>query len=129
VLGIIPKETNWSKEVAPGWEHRTVWCAPNSVRCLSWLPRRTGRSQEKLARRGYNSPECLVCTGLSGEPAAPTPTIGSPISERRRVDFANGHQAAPDCPVCHQRRGCNSRLCQERKEISYCLKLVKCRTL
>jgi hypothetical protein len=29
-----------------------------------------------------------------------TPTVGSAIS-LRRVDFANGHQAAPDYPMCH----------------------------
>jgi hypothetical protein len=44
-------------------------------------------------------------TGLSGEPAAPEPTIGSTISGRR-VACANGHQATPDYPVCHQTVRC-----------------------
>jgi hypothetical protein len=35
------------------------------------------------------------CTGLSGEPTVPAPTVGSAISGRR-VARANGHQAAPD---------------------------------
>jgi hypothetical protein len=41
-----------------------------------------------------------VCTGLSGESAAPTPTVGRAISERHE-DITNGHQVAPNCPVCH----------------------------
>jgi hypothetical protein len=53
----------------------------------------------------YNSLDCLVCTGLSGEPAAPTLTVGSAINDRC-VDFANGHQAAPDCLVCHRTVRC-----------------------
>jgi hypothetical protein len=53
----------------------------------------------------YNSLDCLVCTGLSGEPAAPVPTVGSAISERR-VARANGHKAAPNCPVCHRTVRC-----------------------
>jgi hypothetical protein len=44
------------------------------------------------------------------------PTVSSAISGRR-VDFANGHQATPYYPVCHERRGCNGRLRQKRKEI------------
>jgi hypothetical protein len=39
------------------------------------------------------------------------------------VARANGHQAAPDCPVCHGGTGCNGRLHQKRKEIAsvHCL--------
>jgi hypothetical protein len=36
---------------------------------------------------------------LSGEPTAPTPTVGSAMSGRP-VARVNGHQAAPDYPVC-----------------------------
>jgi hypothetical protein len=60
-----------------------------------------------------------VCTRLSGEPAAPAPTIGSTISERC-VARANGHQDAPDYPVYQGGHGCNGRLCQKRKEIAHC---------
>jgi hypothetical protein len=42
-----------------------------------------------------------VCTELSGEPATPTPMVDSTISGRH-VANANGHQTAPDCPVCHE---------------------------
>jgi hypothetical protein len=44
--------------------------------------------------------------------------VDSAIS-RRRVAYANSHQAAPDCPVCQGGRGCNSRLRQKRKEIVF----------
>jgi hypothetical protein len=60
-----------------------------------------------------------VCIVLSGEPAAPTPTVVRAISGRC-VDYANGHQAAPNCLVCHEGRGCNGRLRQKRKEIVHC---------
>jgi hypothetical protein len=64
---------------------------------------------KNLTAYGYNSPDCPVCTGLSGEP-----TVGR----------ANGREGAPDCPVytgqCPVRQrlpGANGRLRQERKEI------------
>jgi hypothetical protein len=76
------------------WEHRTVRC-----------PVRQASSCELAALGissavyGYNSPDCPVCTGLSGEP-----TIGrangrlrDPRETRGR---ANGREGAPDCPVC-----------------------------
>jgi hypothetical protein len=56
------------------------------------------------ARHGYNSSDCPVCNAIS----------------RRRVDFANGHRAAPDYPVVRKHRGCNGRLRQKRKEIVRC---------
>jgi hypothetical protein len=72
---------------------------------------------------GCNSPDCLVCTGLSGEP-----TVGRANGRlrdlRKTRGRANGREGAPDCPVCtgqcpvRQRLpGANGRLCQERKEI------------
>jgi hypothetical protein len=51
--------------------------------------------------------------------ASVQPTVGRAISGRH-VDFANGHQAAPDCPVCHGAGGCNGRLRQTRKGIVHC---------
>jgi hypothetical protein len=57
----------------------------------------------------YNSPDCPVCTRLSGELATPTPTVGSAINGRH-VACANGHQAALDCPVCQGGHGYNGRL-------------------
>jgi hypothetical protein len=64
-------------------------------------------------------------TGLSGEPTTPAPTVVSAISWRR-VARANGHQAAPDrpvctgqCPVCQGDLRLNGWLHQKRKEIGH----------
>jgi hypothetical protein len=70
--------------------HRTVRCTPDSVRCS-----KGGRPQE-LASLGfslqplrYNSPDCPVCTGLSGASAeqrllqAPTATCSAFIARQR----------------------------------------------
>jgi hypothetical protein len=74
-------------------------------------------------RRGYNSPDCPMCTRLSGEPVEPTPTVGSAISGRR-MDFANGHQAAPDCPVRPQTEG-NYSLLNGAPTAPSCLGAIK----
>ena len=71
------------------------------------------------ARCGYNSRDCPVHTGLSGELVASTPTVGRAISGRH-VDFTNDRKVTPDYPVCHEGRGCNGRLCQKRKNIAHC---------
>jgi hypothetical protein len=66
-----------------------------------------------------------VCFGLSGEPMAPAPTVGSAISGRR-VAWANSNLVAPDCPVCTGQcpvrqgdRGLNGWLRQKSKEIEH----------
>jgi hypothetical protein len=79
----VPSQTCTSLRV-----HRTV-------RCPGWRARRTRCSREKLGSLR------LKFTKLSGELAAPAPTVGSAISGRH-VACANGHQAAPDCPVCQR---------------------------
>jgi hypothetical protein len=48
---------------------------------------------------GYKSPDCPVCTRLSGEPTA-GPTNGRPRNPRATRGRANGQKGAPDCPVC-----------------------------
>jgi hypothetical protein len=66
----------------------------------------------KLTAYNYNSPDCPVCTGLSGKP-----TVGRANGRlrdlRKTRGRANGREGAPDCPVCtrqcpvHQRlQGC-----------------------
>ena len=69
-------------------------------------------------RHDYNSPDYLVCTGLSGVPAT------RPANDRPRDQWVtrastNSHTVAPDCPVCHggswlmvgfARRGRKSRI-------------------
>jgi hypothetical protein len=78
---------------------------------------------KKLTAYGYNSPDCPVCTGLSGEP-----TVGRANGRlrdlRKTRGRANGRERAPDCLVCtgqcpvRQRLpGANGRLRQIWKEI------------
>jgi hypothetical protein len=100
------------------WEHRTVqWCTGQCPVCQAGSCKLAALGISS-AVYGYNSPECPVCTGLSGEP-----TVSCAICARH-VDRANGREGAPDCPVCtgqcpvRQRLpGANGRLRQIRKEI------------
>jgi hypothetical protein len=99
--------------------------APDSV----WCARLNSGEQtalEKIWRRTaiiYRT--VRWCTGLSGEPTAASATVGRAI-RGRRVARANGRHGAPDCLVCTGQcpvrqlaRSCNSRLCQNRKEITH----------
>jgi hypothetical protein len=82
------------------WEHRTVrWCTGQ-------CPVRQAGSSElaalgnSSATYGYNSPDCPVCTGLSGEP-----TVGRAIRARHVAEptVGRGHQTvrcAPDSVWC-----------------------------
>jgi hypothetical protein len=106
--------------------------APDSVRwCTGQCPMRQAGSSElaalgnSSATYGYNSPDCPVCTGLSGEP-----TVGRANGRlrdlRKTRGRANGREGAPDCPVCtgqcpvRQRLpGANGRFRQRRKEIGH----------
>jgi hypothetical protein len=72
---------------------------------------------------GYNSPDCPVCTGLSGEPTVGRAN-GRPRDPRETRGRANCRKGAPDCPVCtgqcpvRQRlQSANGWLRQRRKEI------------
>jgi hypothetical protein len=112
-----------SVKVCSVWVHRTVrWCTGQ-------CPVRQAGSCElaalgiSSAAYGYNSPDCLVCTGLSGEP-----TVGRANGRLRDLretrGQANSREGAPDCPVCigqcpvRQRLpGANGRLRHRRKEI------------
>jgi hypothetical protein len=79
------------------------------------------RLAQRKTRCSREAPRALRLkfTGLSGEPIAPTTTVGSAINGLH-VARANGHQAAPDCPVCQGDQGLNGRLRQRRKEIGHC---------
>jgi hypothetical protein len=123
--GKIELEMRWlcSAKVSSVWVHRTVrWCTGQ-------CPVRQAGSCELAALEissaayGYNSPDCPVCTGLSGEPTVGRPN-GRPRDPRETRGRANGREGAPDCPVCtgqcpvRQRLpGANGRLRQIRKEI------------
>jgi hypothetical protein len=79
--------------------HRTVrWCTRQCP------VRQAGTSElaalgNSSATYGYNSPDCPVCTGLSGEPTVDRAN-GRPRDLRGTRGRANGREGAPDCPVC-----------------------------
>jgi hypothetical protein len=58
-----------------------------------------GALGNKLTAYGYNSQDCPVCTGLSGEPTVGRAN-GRPHDPRETRGRANGREGAPDCPVC-----------------------------
>jgi hypothetical protein len=104
--------------------------APDSARwCIGQCPVRQAGLCELAALRissaayDYNSPDCSVCTGLSGEPTVGRAN-GRLRDPRETRGQANGREGAPDCPVCtgqcpvRQRLlGANGRLRHRRKEI------------
>jgi hypothetical protein len=94
-------EKRWlsSAKVSAVWVHRTVrWCTRQ-------CPVRQAGSGElaalgkKLTAYDYNSPDCPVCTGLSGVPTVGRAN-GRPRDPRETRGRANGREGAPDCPVC-----------------------------
>ena len=118
-------ELSWLEQprLCSVWEHRTVWW------CTGQCPvRQAGSGElaalgENLTAYGYNSSDCPVCTGLSGEPTVGRAN-GRPRDPRETRGRANGREGAPDCPVCtgqcpvRQRLpSANGRLRQIRKEI------------
>jgi hypothetical protein len=97
--------------------HRTVrWCTGQCPVCQA--------GSSEVAALGnspttydYNSPDCPVCTGLSGEPTVGRAICGDTWPSQRL-------EGAPDCPVCtgHVRcangsKSANGRLRHLRKEI------------
>ena len=82
--------------------HRTVrWCTGLSGGPFTGELVALGNSS---ATYGYNSPDCPVCTGLSGEP-----TVGRANGRLRDLretrGRANGREGAPDCPVRQSTEG------------------------
>jgi hypothetical protein len=73
--------------------------APDSVRCARLNSGEQATLGRSLAAYGYNSPDCPVCIGLSGEPTVSWAN-GRPRNPRVTRGRANGHMGAPDCPVC-----------------------------
>jgi hypothetical protein len=96
--GSSQKKINWSKEVAPVWEHRTV-------RCPSWPSVNKPLSGSRWGHCGYKSPDCPVCTGLSGVPAARLANGRSRNQRRPRQSNQRSSSrtvqsgAPPDCLV------------------------------
>jgi hypothetical protein len=73
--------------------HRTVRC-PGCTRGELVALGKSWRSYD------YNPLNYPVCIGLSGVSVAPTLAVNRAVSGRH-VDITNGHQVAPDYPVCH----------------------------
>jgi hypothetical protein len=73
--------------------------APDSVRCAKLNSGEQAALGRSLATIGYNSPDCPVHTGLSGEPTVDCAN-GRPRNPRVTRGRANGQIGAPDCPVC-----------------------------
>jgi hypothetical protein len=86
------------------WVHRTVrWCTGQCPVCQAGSGE-LGALGNKLTAYGYNSPDCPVCTGLSGEP-----TVGRANGRlhdlRETRGRANSREGAPDCPVSQRSAG------------------------
>ena len=73
--------------------------APDSVRCARLTRREEAALGNSPTAYCYNSPDCPVCTGLSGEPTVGRAN-GRPRNLRATRGRANGRKGAPDCPVC-----------------------------
>ena len=95
----LERDSFVSAKASSVWVHRTVrWCTGQCP------VRHTGSGElaaleKKLTAYGYNSPDCPVCTGLSGEPTVGRAN-GRPRDPRGTRGRANGREGAPDCPVC-----------------------------
>jgi hypothetical protein len=119
----LERDSFVSAKASSVWVHRTVrWYTGQCPVC------QTGSGElaalgKKLTAYNYNSPDCPVCTGLSGEPMVGRAN-GRPRDPRGTHGRANGREGASDCPVytgqCPVRqrlRGANGRLRHIRKEI------------
>jgi hypothetical protein len=108
-----------SAKVSSVWAHQTVrWCTGAQCPVCQAGSGELAALGKELTAYGYNSPDCPVCTGLSGEP-----TVGCAIHA--------GHVAEPTVGRGHRTVGCagdsvrcandskaaNGRLRQIRKEI------------
>jgi hypothetical protein len=125
--GEIESEKSWlcTAKLCSVWHTGLSGGAPDSVRCARLTRREKAALGNSPTAYGYNSPDCPVCTGLSGEP-----TVGRGNGRQRNLratrGLANGRKGAPDCPVCtgHVRCAngsqiCNGRLRCLRKEIGH----------
>jgi hypothetical protein len=97
--------------------HRTVrWCTGQCPVRQAGSGKLAALGKE-LTAYDYNSPDCPVCTGLSGEPTVGRANgrLRDPRETRGR---ANGREGAPDSVRCaNGSKAANDRLRQIRKEI------------
>jgi hypothetical protein len=109
--GKIELEKRWlcSAKVNAVWVHRTVrWCTGQCP--VVHRTRQAGSGElaalgNKLTAYDYNSPDCPVCTGLSGEPTVGRAN-GRPRDPRETRGRANGREGAPNCPVRQRLQVC-----------------------
>jgi hypothetical protein len=73
--------------------HRIVSGAPGRSN-VNWL---LSGKQQRCTTKIHRT--VRWCTGLSGEPTVPAPTVVRAISTRHVVR-SNGRLGAPDCPMC-----------------------------
>jgi hypothetical protein len=113
----LKKRWPCSAKASSVWVHRTVrWCTGQCPVCQAGSGELAALGN-KLPAYGYNSLDCPMCSGLSGEP-----TIGrangrlrDPRETRGRT---NGREGAPDSVRCaNGSKPANGRLRQIRKEI------------
>jgi hypothetical protein len=113
----LERDSFVSAKASAVWVHRTVrWCTGQCPVCQAGSGE-LGALGNKLTAYGYNSPDCPVCTGLSGEP-----TVGRANGRLRDLretrGRANGRERAPDSVWCaNGSKAANGRLRQIRKEI------------
>jgi hypothetical protein len=95
----LERDSFVSAKASSVWVHRTVqWCTGQCPVCQTGSGK-LAALEKKLTAYGYNSPDCPVCTGLSGEPTVGRAN-GRPRDPRETCGQANGREGAPDCPVC-----------------------------
>jgi hypothetical protein len=126
----LERDSFVSAKASDVWVHRTVrWCTGQCPVCQAGSGK-LGALKNKLTAYDYNSPDCPVCIGLSGEPTVGRAN-GRSRDPRETRGRANGREGAPDCSVCtgqcsvctgqcsvRQRLpGANGQLRQIRKEI------------
>jgi hypothetical protein len=96
----------------PVWEHRTVrWCTGQCPVRQAGL-REVAALGNSPATYGYNSPDCPVCTGLSGEPSFGWAN-GRPRNPRATHGRANGRKGGTGLSGVH-------RTCPVRKRLQVC---------
>jgi hypothetical protein len=95
----------YSQKAASVWGTGLSDGAPDSVRCAR-LPRRELPALGNLPTAyGYNSPDCPVCTGLSGEPTVGWAN-GRPRNLRRTRGRANGRKGGTGLSGVHRTVRC-----------------------
>jgi hypothetical protein len=102
----LERDSFVSSKASSVWVHRTVrWCTGQCPVCQAGSGELAALGKE-LTAYGYNSPDCLVCTGLSGEPTVGRAN-GRLCDLRKTRGRANGREGASDCPVHQATEGKN----------------------